>query len=421
MIKRINLPYLICLAGLFIFFGVGLAFADRNTPINLDFQGADLRDVFRILAQVAEVNLLTHQSVQGELTLTLKGVPFADAIRLITLINDLDYHWVGNTLLIAEPVKIAENFFTTNLAVFSIQYAELGKIKEIMESLLVESFIQVDERTRKLVVLGKNEDIQSAERLLSALDAPIPQVFLQVQIIELSSSGLIKFGSKQNSLLELQLKSLTDAPIDVALTLPQFVEYLTEEGLAKTLANPGLVTVDGQTSKLLIGDKVPIKAEEEIDGESKTVIKYVDAGIKLEFTPRIASDNYITLQIKPQISSFGEYLTQGYPLIRSREFETVVRIHDGETFVLGGLIREEDRFSLEKVPFLGDIPLINALFKHDEKTRQTTEIVILITPQIIYPGEKHPVVFDDAQLIEEPESSHQLVNPLRKLAPHPIE
>ncbi len=372
--------------------------ADRNTPVTMDFRGADLRDVFRSLAQIAEVNLITHQSVQGEITLNLRDVPFNQAIELITLINDLDYKWVGNTLLIAEPTEIQDNFSKTTIETFKIQYAQLDKIKEIMEALLVGSTITIDERTRMLVVAGETSDLQKIDEIIHRLDQPVAQVFLEVQVEEVSTTGLDKLGAGDNS---ARLKFITDEDrfiVDMALELPEFVEYLKQEGLARTLANPGLVTLDGQVSKILIGDKIPVTTEEEVDGKIKTTIKYIDAGIQLEFTPRITDDGFITLDVKPQISSLGEYLTQGYPLIKSREVETVVRIRDGETFVIGGLIRDEDRTSLEKVPFLGDIPILGALFKHEEGSKQSSEIIIFITPRIIYPDDKQPSLFTSSQV-----------------------
>ncbi|MCG8643611.1 MAG: type II and III secretion system protein, partial [Desulfobacterales bacterium] len=222
------------------------------------------------------------------------------------------------------------------------------------------------------------------------LDVPVPQVFLEVRVEELSTTALDKIGVQQGSYAKLRLLSDAQGLItDIALDLPSIVEALKQDGIARTLANPSLVTLDGQTSKLLIGDKIPVESQELVNGEMTTVITYIQAGIQLEFTPRISADNYITLNIKPQISSLGEYLTKGYPLIRSRELETVVRIKDGETFVIGGLIREDDRQSLEKVPILGDIPILGALFKHTEDSKQATDIIIFITPKIIYPGDEN--------------------------------
>ncbi|AZR73561.1 hypothetical protein BBF96_09270 [Anoxybacter fermentans] len=360
--------------------------ADENTLISMDFKDADLRDVFRTLAQIAEVNLIVHQSVQGKITLTLNEVSFEEAIKLITIINDLEYHWVGNTLLIAEPTEIEENFTEMGIRAFNIQYAEMDKIKEVLERLLIGSTIVIDDRTRTLVFAGKKSQLTEAQKIISKLDVPIPQVFLDVRVEEISTTGLDKVGVPQGDYAKLKLILNSNGFVtDIGFDFPNIVESLRKEGLARTLANPGLVTLDGEASRLLIGDKVPVEAEEEVDGQLKTVVKYIEAGIKLEFTPRISDDGYITLQVKPQVSSLGEYLTRGYPLIRSREFETVVRIRDGETFVIGGLIREEDRKSLEKVPFLGDIPILGMLFRHNENSRQSTEIVIFITPRIIYP------------------------------------
>lgn len=385
---KLWLSILLIFSFIYLFFLPVLA--DENTPISMDFKGADLRDVFRTLAQIAEVNLITHQSVQGEITLTLTEVPFLEAVNLIAIANDLEYRWVGNTLLIAEPAEIHDTFSRTLIETFDIQYADLDKIKAILEGLMVDRTITVDTRTQTLMVISKEAEMQIARDIIAKLDVPVPQVFLEVRVEELSTTALDKIGVQQGSYAKLRLLSDAQGLItDLALDLPSIVEALKQDGIARTLANPSLVTLDGQTSKLLIGDKIPVESQELIDGQMQTVITYIQAGIQLEFTPRISADNYITLNIKPQISSLGEYLTKGYPLIRSRELETIVRIKDGETFVIGGLIREDDRQSLEKVPILGDIPILGALFKHTEDSKQSTDIIIFITPKIIYPGDEN--------------------------------
>lgn len=380
--------YIILLSLLLIFASSNIGLAEDITPISMDFKGADIRDVFRTLAQIAEKNLIVHQSVQGEVTISLNEVPFEEAIKLLTMINDLEYKRIGNTIMIAHPEEIEQNFSNQATKTLDIQYAKLDKIKEVLGSLLKKSSIVIDERTRQLVVSGNKDELAHAQKIVAKLDVPIPQVFLDVQVEEISTTGLNKSGVPQGSYAKLKILNSDGFVSDISVEFPNIVEALKQEGLARTLANPGLVTLDGQTSKLLIGDKVPLQVEKESDGEITTNVKYIDAGIKLEFTPQISEDGYITLVVKPQISSIGEYLTKGYPLIRSREFETVIRIKDGETFVMGGLVREEDRESLEKVPILGDIPILKALFQHKEKSKQSSEVVIFITPRIIYPGEE---------------------------------
>ncbi len=398
----------VLLAYILICLSTNTVLADVNTPVTMDFKGADLRDVLRSLAQIAEVNLITHQSVQGEVTLTLTQVPFKDAIDLITLINDLEYRWVGNTLLIAAPEKIKENFSDLKMQSFKIQYAQLDETKQILETLVKDSTIIVDSRIRTLVVGAEKYQMAQIESIISSLDVQIPQLFLEIKVEEISTTDLDKIGVPQGSNAKIKfLLNSQGLVTDIGLQIPEIVEALEKEGMAKTLANPSLVTLDGETAKLLIGDKIPVEAEEVVDGQQKTVIKYIEAGIKLEFTPRISDDGYITLDVKPQVSSIGEYLTKGYPLIKSREIETKVRIRDGETFVIGGLIREEDRTSIEKVPFLSDIPILGALFSYDEQTKQSTEIVIFITPRIIYSSE-NTLDVPDLPLIESDISVEQL-------------
>lgn len=362
--------------------------ADQNTPVTMDFKNADLRDVLRTLSQLAGVNLITHQTVQGEITLSLKQVPFKDAIHLITLMNDLDYRWVGNTILVGKADKLKETLSESEVKTFTIQYAPLDKVKEMLETLLVGTKVTMDSRTRTITIIGDQKVVQMAASIIKNIDIPIPQVFLDVRVEEISTSAIQQMGTQQGSYA--RLKFLADAKgmiTDLSVEIPTIIEALKKEGLAKTLANPGLVALDGQTAKLLIGDKIPVEAQEEVDGKVKNVIKYIAAGIQLEFIPKVSSDGYITLDVRPQVSSLGESLTKGYPLIRTREVETVVRIRDGQTFVIGGLIREEDRVSTEKVPILGDIPILGALFSHKERSKQSTEIMIVITPRIIFPAQ----------------------------------
>ena len=381
----------LCIFGLL---SLAPVFADENTPISMDFKGADIRDVLRTLSQLANVNLLTNKSVQGEITLSLKNVPFSDAIKLITMTNGLEYRWIGNTLIVARPDEMALNFPEKSVKTFQIQYAELSQIKEVLTNILTGSKVTADERTHSVVISGDKNQLIQAESLIASLDKPIPQVFLDVQVEEISTTGLDQTGVLQGNYAKL--KFITDAKgliTDVGVELPSIVQALKKDGLAKTLANPGLVTLDGKTARLLIGDKIPVESEEVTNGVTKTAIKYIEAGIKLEFLPRIASDGYITLDVKPQVSSLGEEVAKGYPLIKTREAETVVRIKDGETFVIGGLIRDEDRTNIEKVPILGDIPILRALFRHWDKSKQSTEIVIFITPHIIKAGENQAEKF----------------------------
>lgn len=385
--------------------------ANENTPVTMDFKNADLRDVLRTLSQLAGVNLITHQTVQGEVTLSLKNIPFKEALSLITLMNELDYRWVGNTILVGKADKLKEIFAEAEVKTFTVQYAPLDKVKEMLENLLVGTKVSIDTRTRSVTVIGDKKVLQKAETIIQNIDIPIPQVFLDVRVEEISATAASQAGTLQGNYA--RLKFLTDAKgliTDLTVEIPTIIEALNKEGLSKTLANPGLVALDGQTATLLIGDKIPVEAQEEIDGKIRNVIKYIEAGIKLEFIPRVSHDGYITLDIKPQVSSIGESLVQGYPLIRTREVATMVRIRDGQTFVIGGLIRDEDRKGTEKVPILGDIPILGALFSHKNDSQQATEILIVITPRIIFPEqtpEEAGVVMKSSLVDEEPKESTQ--------------
>jgi type II secretory pathway component GspD/PulD (secretin) len=157
---------------------------------------------------------------------------------------------------------------------------------------------------------------------------------------------------------------------------------LAQKGLSKILSNPKVTTINNKEAKILVGQRIPYTTTTVSTAGSTQATQFLDVGIKLTVTPTINIDQKITLQVHPEVSLFVRSDPAG-PVIGTREALTTVLINNGETVVIGGLITEEDRKLGTQVPLLGDLPIIGHLFKRDYNTKDRTELLVFLTPQIL--------------------------------------
>jgi len=200
---------------------------------------------------------------------------------------------------------------------------------------------------------------------------------IEAQILEVSFRELKELGVNPGDLS--RIKILDKKELDIDIELAEMFKLLKENGSAKVLASPTLMTVEGEKAELLIGDKIPMK----IDKDDHEEIKYIEAGIKLQFLPLVTTNNEILLEVNPRVSSLGESISGSLPSINTREVSTNVRLKNRETFIIAGLIQEDIIKSKIKVPVLGDIPVLGNIFKSYEKSTRQNEVIIMLKPYII--------------------------------------
>lgn len=166
------------------------------------------------------------------------------------------------------------------------------------------------------------------------------------------------------------------------------LQALSSKGLAKVLAEPNLLVRSSQEGNFLAGTKIPLSVIESANGQSTTTIRYETVGIKLKFKPEVLENGMISLKINPaEVSSILGYLpVNGYPIIDTRNVDTSVELRDGESLVLAGLLQEEEIKNMSKIPLLGDIPILGALFRSSSKDIREKELVFFITPRIVKPA-----------------------------------
>ena len=166
-----------------------------------------------------------------------------------------------------------------------------------------------------------------------------------------------------------------------ALAIDANISFLVTQNEAKILASPRVASISGKPSLIHIGDKYPIVYFDPRAGQFQ--VQYVDIGIKLDVTSNVKADGYVVIEVRPEVSTLLELINNQYPRTAVRIIETNMRVKDGDTIIMGGLIREEDIQNVSKIPLLGDLPVLGTLFKTVSTTKNRNEVVVMMTPHIM--------------------------------------
>lgn len=262
---------------------------------------------------------------------------------------------------------------------------EIEAIKNMLSIIVTEEGrINIDSRQSEIIVKGTEEQLDNVETMIVGLDKRAPQIMIQAKIIEIALEAEKDLGVQwfsggvegQITIGEITLGGSFERSGLINATL----RALQIEGKTNILSNPKVLTLDGKEAKILSGSKIPIRERTE---EGLETIKYMDVGLSMIITPRLSSDEVITMDVYVTIDSLGEELIQGYPVINSREEKVIIRANLGETVVIGGLITSEEIENIRKIPFLSSIPIFGELFKFTHTKSKKTEIIILITAYLL--------------------------------------
>lgn len=395
-----------------------------SPQVTIRVTNAEVRDVLTTLTGVGGASIILDDSISGEnakggsrITLNLTGVPVEEAIDMITKVKGLAYQKHGNIYIIGTQERINKGFEAVR--VVKIKYAKAEDIKKAMVLLIPEDRLKVDEANNSLIFTGSAAEAARVEQAIAAMDVKYRQVTLEAQVMSISK------GAAKNLGLEWQWSNLPVGPTEITSTkrdtatdtesketveatitrqyggaiqlgrvpgVPglnyefQFqakLNALINDGDVKILSRPKVTTIDGKKASILVGDRIPVLVERTESNRTTTTIEYVDAGIKLEYTPRINEDGLITAAVRTEVSS-PELVTEmkAYK-ITTREAETEVRMKDGETLIIGGLIGSDESKRFSKVPGLGDLPILGALFRNTSQSKNETEVIIILKAKIV--------------------------------------
>jgi len=375
---------------------------EEENLLSMDFKDADIGNVLRILGEKSGLNIVTDPSIKGKITIYLREVPAEDALELILQVNELSYQKTNNVLMVASQEKLAA-MVPRVVETIRLQRLDATKAKEILKGLkFKEENIQVDEERSRLIVIDTPDNIRRIKESLVDIDQPPLQVMLEAKIVEASVDALKEFGFEWGG-ESPDVKKIMVTPVEAedrevdfedifrlnvveegwhGVGISAALNILEDKGKARVLANPRLTTLNNEKATMLIGDRVPYTVTTVVEGVATTEVRYIEAGIRLEVTPRVTEGGYIITRIKPEVSYIYSWVGDN-PWIKTREAEAVVWLKDGESAILSGLLSEEEREKLSKVPILGHIPGLGLLFTKERKEKTKTEVIIIVTPHIL--------------------------------------
>jgi general secretion pathway protein D len=381
--------------------------AGFTKPVTLEFRDVPVRVAFDVLSKASGINFVYDQDVRPDLKVSvfLRKTPLDEAVRLIGLSSQLETRVLNaNTMLVYPntPAKVAD-YRELSVRSFYLANANAAKVAESLKTLLKTESIVVDEKLNLLVMRDSPEAIALAEKLVALQDIGEPEVMLDVDILEIKRSKLLDAGvgvptelsfsvgpADDNSNAELTLAQLASFPRDnIRVTVPSVgVKLRDERSDARILANPKIRVKSREKAMVLIGDKVPvITTTNTATGFSTESINYVDVGLKLEVEPSVYAGDEVSIKINLEVSNLVREIeslngTLAYQ-IGTRSAQTVLRLRDGETQVLAGLINKEDRKVGGGWPGLSRFPVLDRIFGSTKADHQDTEIVLSITPHLV--------------------------------------
>ena len=383
--------------------GARLALAFRK-PVALQFNSTPLRSAFDFVSQASGLNFIFDNDVRPDLrvTMSVKDTSVEDAVHLMLATSQLEQRVLNaNTILIYPntPQKLRD-YQALSIRTFYVTNADVKAVANTLKTLAKLRDIVVDERLGLIMVRDTPEAIRVAERLVSLQDQAEPEVMLEMEVLEVDRSKLVELGVEWPS--QLSLSPLTAA--NQTLTLSQLahlkpsttqatigslnVNVNATDGDSNILANPRIRVRNKEKAKILIGDRVPvITTTSTATGFVADSVSYLDVGLKLEAEPTIYLDNDVAIKVNLEVSSITSQNTAKDGTVTyqlgTRNASTVLRLRDGQTQILAGLINDQDTASSNKVPYLGDVPLLGRLFGSTQNNKARTEILLSITPHVV--------------------------------------
>ncbi len=371
-----------------------------RVPISLNAQNASLSEILKVLSDRSRMNFVSGEGVRdAKITIILNKTPVSEAIDLIVRAAGLSYEIIGNSVLIGDGDKLKAEVGQSGY-VIRLNYADAREAASMLKDF--SENIQVDKGGNRLIVYASPRVINEIERIVQSIDHPHTQILMETRIIEVSVDDVNQFGIDWGAASPIQTAisypsgKLTDA-IDGAnflrgaVNIPVTLDALIHNGDARLLMNSKLTTTNNREATLHIGEKIPFVIQSynsaaTAGGGAQRQIQHEEVGVKVRMLPHINEDNEITLMLEPEISSIAGFKgpNNDIPMVKVRKTKTTVRVRDGQTIFLAGLLSEEETEQRRKLPILGQIPLLGVLFSHSQSVKRRTNLIIEIKPKIIY-------------------------------------
>ena len=384
-----------------------LSISQTCLAITMNVVDGNVRDVLATLGTLANRNIITDSSCQGTITVNMHDVDFSKALSIITTNSGLSVSTIDDVIIVTSEEQ--ESKMGQKMSVFKLEYAKAKDTKEVLQNIITNGKISADVISNSLFFRGTPREANHLKEILTHIDKPSKQITLEAKIVSISQEKTSDLGinwawdripqveqnngngeiSQTNNDFGGRFKFWKGYSFNFAAKL----NALITDGKAKVLARPHIITLPGKEASIFIGDHIPVQTEKHGNNSDYTATEYVDAGIKLRYTPIINSDgSMVTAEVHTEVSTPTLVSDLKNYRITSRQADTNVRMKNGETLIIGGLIGEEETKSVQRIPLLSKLPLLGNLFKNTSKRKTNTEVLMFLTPYITEPGQSPAIV-----------------------------
>jgi general secretion pathway protein D len=382
------------------------------TPVTVSFRDAPLRAVLDTLSRASGVNFYLDKDVRADLRVSVTGrdTTLEELLRALLATNQLDQRVLNDSTVLVYPNTPAKQREYLNLMVrsFYLARADAKQVAQTLRAILKVRDLSVNEKLNLIIMRDSPQMVKLAERLIALEDIAESEVTLEVEVMEVKRSRLATIGVQWPDRLDLSvpsstpsgsftlrnLRALNSGNVNAALS-DLIVNLHQQDTDANLLANPLIRVRNREKARIMIGDKVPVvTTTASATGFVGENVTYLDVGLKLEVEPVIDREDDVAIKVNLEVSSIVNQVqtnsgTIAYQ-IGSRNAQTLLQLHDGETQVLAGLINDSDRRTATKVPGLGDLPVLGRLFSSHDTDGEKTEIVLSITPHLVRNNRRPP-------------------------------
>lgn len=390
--------------------------------ITIDYKDAEIAEVLRSLAYSYNLNLVTPKELGGKVNMSLVNVSVDEALSAILGVNNYTFTRKGNLIYITpgpglEGIDVATERLPLRFLVASEASNLLQKV------ISPKGDIKINEATNSLVITDFPASLEKVKKVLESIDIAPIQVLIEAKLVDITEKNFENFGvtytvdykplrgglfNRSTKVQEELADTINMAGPSATLSGGQMkmttitlknasgsvtLDALIQANKAHVLASPSITTLNGKEARIIIGERFPYKEKTQTTTGTIESTRFADIGTTLRVVPRVSPDGWITMAVHPEVSSLTAALDAG-PRIATREADATIRVKDGETIVIGGLIRREDSRIRGKMPIIGDIPILGWLFKKASTDLSSTELVVFITPRIL----RSPEDIDKAKL-----------------------
>ncbi len=406
-------------------------------PMTLSVHDADLRATIMLVAKTGGLNVSVDDSVKGTISISVDNVEPFRLLEIISRTKSLQLiEEAGVYIMTASSIEVMQSY------VFPIRYGDAETLRDAVimsldpdterlpssstrirnsdgsytyrytyrnddsddyndfDNVKRKDRVYINPEVNALVLYGTPAEYERVKNLLATLDVELKQVSVEAKILAIDKAATKNFGidwiwSSTNRHFSANVENMTNSSDYTSIQFGRSfssisdwnfaakINALVTNGKAKILSRPNVTTIQGREAVINVGSSVPVPKISSTNTATTTEFEYRDAGIILRYTPRINSDGTITAKLHTEVSTPQYVADMGAYRFNTRSAETTVTVRDGEPMVIGGLIGAEEEKSVSKIPFLGDLPILGALFRNHRKSKSESELIIFLTAHVL--------------------------------------